>query len=85
MEEIYGGCKLNYFALHLQKLFIIRHVRWPWRFQSYYIGPEVALFVQKHLPEQLEINKNFQVGNFESALKETYLLLDKMLEAESGK
>jgi len=48
-------------------------------------GPEVAKFCEKHFGEQLKKNPNFEAGNYEKALKETFLKMDEMLVTEEGR
>lgn len=45
-------------------------------------GCEVAKFCSKHFGEELAMNENFKKGNMDLALKETFLLMDEILETE---
>lgn len=47
-------------------------------------GKEVALFVSRHFAEELVKNEKYQRGDVESALKETYLLMDTLLRRPEG-
>jgi serine/threonine protein phosphatase PrpC len=42
-------------------------------------GAEVAKFCEKHMVEQLKIDVDFQNQNFEAALRNVFLKIDKML------
>jgi serine/threonine protein phosphatase PrpC len=48
-------------------------------------GKEVAIFVSRHLGEELVKNPKYQSGRYDQALIETYLKLDTMLMTESGR
>jgi protein phosphatase 1G len=47
-------------------------------------GGEVARFTEKHFPEELANNENFQNKKFEQALTETFLKMDRMLKTVEG-
>ena len=49
-----------------------------------YIGPEVARFVEKHFPEELIKNENFEQGNYPESLSETLIQMDYLLETDEG-
>ena len=40
------------------------------------LGAECAVFVERHFAKELEANANFKQGNYEKALKETFLKMD---------
>ena len=42
-------------------------------------GAEVAQFVSRHFIDELEYNANYKKGNYELALKETFLKMDELL------
>lgn len=48
------------------------------------LGAEVAQFVERYFPQELEKNENFQTDNYEKALKETFLKMDELLLSEKG-
>jgi len=48
-------------------------------------GPEVAKFCEVHFGEQLKKNANFEAGDYEKALKETFLKMDEMLVTPEGR
>lgn len=47
-------------------------------------GTEVAKFCEHHFGEELKKNANFEAGKMEEALKETFLLMDRMLVTPEG-
>lgn len=47
-------------------------------------GKEVAIFAARHFTQELTRNRNFQAGNVEVALKETFLQIDTLLRATEG-
>ena len=49
------------------------------------LGHEVAMFCQKHMGPELLKQEAFKKGDYGKALKETFLLLDKMMRTTSGK
>jgi len=48
-------------------------------------GKEVSTYISNHFIEYLLKNENFQNKNYENALRETFLLLDKSLLTEEAK
>ena len=48
-------------------------------FQSFIVGKEVALFVEKHFINELKKNEDFKKNNFKAALKQTFLRMDELL------
>lgn len=49
------------------------------------IGHEVALFCKRHMVNELVKLESFMKGDYPKALKECFLLLDKMIASSSGK
>ena len=47
-------------------------------------GPEVAKFCSKYFPIYLKQNKNFIIGEFKTALEETFLTMDELLMSDEG-
>lgn len=47
-------------------------------------GKEVAIFAARHFVPELVRNRNFQAGQMEAALKETFLQIDTMLRGVEG-
>lgn len=45
----------------------------------------MALFVKKHFTENINMNKNFKIGNMKDALKENFLKMDELMIEPSGK
>ena len=48
-------------------------------------GREVAKFCEQKFTQALLANANYKSENYEEALKETFLLMDQMLETDQGK
>eukprot|EP01015_Nassula_variabilis_P009718 TRINITY_DN176_c0_g2_i1.p1 TRINITY_DN176_c0_g2~~TRINITY_DN176_c0_g2_i1.p1 ORF type:complete len:324 (+),score=75.97 TRINITY_DN176_c0_g2_i1:81-1052(+) len=48
-------------------------------------GQEVAKFVERHFADELKKNSNFQSGNMEVALRDTFLKIDELLLTKEGK
>jgi serine/threonine protein phosphatase PrpC len=48
-------------------------------------GCEVARFVEAHLVDELKKNENFKKKNYQQALIDVFLTLDRMLLVEPGK
>lgn len=48
-------------------------------------GKEVAKFCEQKFTQGLMSNENYKSGNYEEALKETFLLMDSMLDTDQGK
>lgn len=51
----------------------------------YNVGAECAVFVERHFSKELLANSNFKQGNYEAALKETFLKMDELLQTEAGR
>lgn len=51
----------------------------------YQSGAECAAFVERHFAKELQDNANFKQGNYEKALKETFLKMDELLSTQAGK
>ena len=49
------------------------------------LGREVAEFTARHLPEDLLKDPNYAAGNYDKALRATFLKIDERLGEESGK
>lgn len=47
-------------------------------------GSEVAKFCGNHFGEELKKNENYKIRNYELALKETFLLMDILIQAPDG-
>lgn len=47
-------------------------------------GKEVAEFVSRHFCAELESNRSYQSGNYEQALKETFLRMDELIRTPNG-
>lgn len=47
-------------------------------------GDEVARFCASHFPVEFKLNKQFASKNYKSALTETFLKMDEMLQTENG-
>lgn len=47
-------------------------------------GKEVAIFVERHFCHELLSNSNYQQGNYEAALAETFLQMDVLLKTPNG-
>ena len=45
----------------------------------------MSTFVERHFSKELKDNENFKTGNFEKALKETFLRMDELILTEKGK
>lgn len=48
-------------------------------------GREVASYVEKHYKDYLTTSAPYKSGDFETALKESFLKVDEELEKEDGK
>ena len=48
-------------------------------------GPEVAKYICNNFPDKIISNNNFKEGNYQEALKETFIELDNSLITEKGK
>ena len=48
-------------------------------------GPEVAKYICNNFPDKIISNNNFKEGNYQEALKETFIELDNSLNTEKGK
>ena len=48
-------------------------------------GAEVAKFCEKYIVSELKADKDFQIRNYEQALKNVFLRIDKKLLSDSGK
>lgn len=48
-------------------------------------GAQCSAFVERHFPNELKNNENFKKGEYEKALKETFLKMDELLMTEQGK
>ena len=48
-------------------------------------GCEVARFVEAHLVDELKKNENFKKKNYQQALIDVFLALDRMLLTDAGK
>lgn len=48
-------------------------------------GREVACYTEKHYIDYLKANESFKGGNYELALKQSFLKIDEELEKEDGK
>lgn len=47
-------------------------------------GNQVADFAKAHFIEELEASENYKGGDFESALKETFVRMDELMNTEEG-
>lgn len=47
-------------------------------------GREVAIYVESHYQDILKNNSNWKSGNFEQALRESFLAVDDELEKQDG-
>ena len=45
----------------------------------------MSTFVERYFAKELKDNENFKTGNFEKALKETFLKMDDLLVTEKGR
>ncbi len=50
----------------------------------FYLGPEVAIFVQRHFQQILLNNISFTKGNYSQALSETCAQIDQKMKIETG-
>lgn len=48
-------------------------------------GCEVAKYCERHLVSELKADKDFQIKNYESALRNVFLRIDKKLLSADGK
>ncbi len=48
------------------------------------LGREVAEFASNHLPEELLKDPNYAAGDYEKALRRTFLRIDELLSSEAG-
>lgn len=47
-------------------------------------GREVAIFAEKHFKEELKKNPNYSSKNYEKALTETFMKIDRLLQEPAG-
>eukprot|EP01017_Pseudomicrothorax_dubius_P008220 TRINITY_DN12677_c0_g1_i2.p1 TRINITY_DN12677_c0_g1~~TRINITY_DN12677_c0_g1_i2.p1 ORF type:complete len:155 (-),score=28.13 TRINITY_DN12677_c0_g1_i2:61-525(-) len=52
---------------------------------SGYLGQEVARFTQRHFEDELLKNDKFKVKDYEGALQDTFLHLDKLINTPKGR
>lgn len=54
------------------------------KFNYFFLGKEVALFVEKYFIEELKKNTNYKNLKFQEALHETFLKMDELIRSEDG-
>ena len=82
----HGGT--NYFSDHISPSiyrFLAFLTRFEYFLNIFYLGKEVALYVERHFVDELLANEEFKKGAYDKALTETFLKMDILLNTAEGK
>lgn len=98
LENQHGRCS-HRSPGHRSRNFSLRGFRWTWRysfpgkqpitrplpFDLGSLGTEVSKYSKKKFGEELKKNKNFINGNYKTALEETCMKIDQLLDTQEGR